>query len=212
VTRLRPWPRIRIYHNQPVRLFDADAPAARSVAARKRIGADLVHVVTTRLARANRGLDCFDLGDVDNGLLSVLADGYSGFLQRIMPRPVQGYREPPRLPGLLNAMSSLSRQTTTSSRPSTLPSAWLRCRDSSMMAEREGAGKPGGRVMQPPGDRQSLCRAGRIARDASSPIRPQVQLGGRTRPFIPRGTVSGSRSNRSHQGDRERLTTAREPR
>jgi len=41
---------------------------------RQRIGADLTHVVSARLARADRRLDRLDLVDVNDGLLSVAAD------------------------------------------------------------------------------------------------------------------------------------------
>jgi hypothetical protein len=50
------------------------------IAASKSIGAYLIHVVLTRLARADRGLDRLDLGDVDDGLLSVAADSVHGAL------------------------------------------------------------------------------------------------------------------------------------
>ena len=45
---------------------------------RQRVGADLVDVVATRLARADRGLDRLDLVDVDDGLVSVAADAVHG--------------------------------------------------------------------------------------------------------------------------------------
>jgi len=47
------------------------------VATRQSIAADLIHVVTTRRARSDRGLDRLDLIDVDDWLLSVLADSVS---------------------------------------------------------------------------------------------------------------------------------------
>ncbi len=44
----------------------------------QRIGADLIHVVSARLARADRGLDRLDLEDINDGLLTVAADSVHG--------------------------------------------------------------------------------------------------------------------------------------
>lgn len=60
-------PRIGLEHNRPARSFDSDAPTARSVTRRQRVGGDLVHVVTTGFARADRGLGLVEGIDVDDG-------------------------------------------------------------------------------------------------------------------------------------------------
>ena len=58
-------PRIRLDRNRPIVPFDPDTPATCSVAARQWIGADLVNVIATRLARSDYEFDRLDLVDVD---------------------------------------------------------------------------------------------------------------------------------------------------
>jgi len=83
-TKAAPWSlsecrrRIGLERHVSVLPFDPDSPASRSVATRQWIAADVVHVVTTPCGRADRGLDRFDLLDVDDGLLSVAADAVHG--------------------------------------------------------------------------------------------------------------------------------------
>ncbi len=67
-------PRVRLDHNGSIVPFDPASPPSRGVSARKRVGADLVNVVATRLARADRVPNRLDLVDVDDRLLSIAAD------------------------------------------------------------------------------------------------------------------------------------------
>jgi hypothetical protein len=71
-------PRVGLNRNRSVISFYPDTPAARSVATSQRVGADLINVVTTWFARADRGLDCFDLVHVNDGLVSVAAEAVQG--------------------------------------------------------------------------------------------------------------------------------------
>ncbi len=82
-------PRIRLELHRPILPFDSDTPPPRRMTAGERIGHDL-HVVTARLARADRGRDRLDLVDVDDGLLSVAADSLNGSsASRKMPEPTE---------------------------------------------------------------------------------------------------------------------------
>jgi hypothetical protein len=70
---MRPAPGLRP-RNRPVRSFDQDPPAARSVTRRQRVGADLIHMVAPGHVRANRGLELVEGIDVDDGFLSISGD------------------------------------------------------------------------------------------------------------------------------------------
>jgi hypothetical protein len=67
-------PRIRLKVHRTVRTLDCNTPAPRLVTRWQRIGADLVNVVTTWWARADRGLELVDTVHVDDRLFTTLAD------------------------------------------------------------------------------------------------------------------------------------------
>ncbi len=87
-------PRIGLNHNRSGRPLDPDTLAARSVTRLQRVGADLVHVVPSRLARSDGGHKLVEGIDVGDGLLSVLADSEHDCLKECPGRPFWNEKRP----------------------------------------------------------------------------------------------------------------------
>jgi hypothetical protein len=67
-------PGIALYLDLAIGPLQSDAPTSSRVTRWERVGANLVNVVASERARADRGLDRLDLVHVDDGLVSVMAD------------------------------------------------------------------------------------------------------------------------------------------